>query len=113
MSNSYRYKAFISYSHADERIAGWLHRRIESYRPPKTLIGQEGRRGIIPDRLRPVFRDREELTASTELGTEIQRALQVTEFLVELFEVSDPREAGTDSLEVRDLLERAIARRAE
>ena len=35
------YKAFISYSHADEAWARWLHRALEGYRVPRRLIGRE------------------------------------------------------------------------
>ncbi len=71
---NYRYKAFISYSHADEAMARWLHRSLESYRPPPQLG--------ITSRLRPVFRDREELAASTDLSEEIMAALRASESLV-------------------------------
>jgi hypothetical protein len=27
-----RYRAFISYSHADSRFAGWLHRKLEAWK---------------------------------------------------------------------------------
>ena len=30
----YRYKAFISYSHADEKWARWLQRSLENYKVP-------------------------------------------------------------------------------
>ena len=36
----YKYKAFISYSHSDEKWARWLHRSLENYRVPKRLVGQ-------------------------------------------------------------------------
>ncbi|MCZ6830962.1 MAG: TIR domain-containing protein [Gammaproteobacteria bacterium] len=41
----FKYKAFISYSHADEKWARWSHRALESYKPPKHLIGTETRMG--------------------------------------------------------------------
>jgi len=37
-----RYKAFISYSHQDDKWAAWLHRALESYRPPSKIVGQRG-----------------------------------------------------------------------
>lgn len=74
--NQWRYKAFLSYSHRDERWAQWLHRSLEAYRPPKALIGQSTERGIIPKRLTPVFRDREELPSATNLGSVIAAALE-------------------------------------
>ena len=58
--DSAKYRAFISYSHRDSRWASWLHKSLESYRPPKALIGTAGARGPVPKRLAPVFRDRDE-----------------------------------------------------
>jgi tetratricopeptide (TPR) repeat protein len=71
-----KYWAFISYSHRDERWAGWLHRALESYRPPKQLIGTVTARGPVPKRLAPVFRDRDELASAHDLGAEISDALR-------------------------------------
>ena len=70
-----RYRAFISYSHADERWARWLHRGLESYRVPKRLVGRKTRMGTVPERVAPVFRDREELASSTDLGSDLREAL--------------------------------------
>jgi hypothetical protein len=36
---SFRYKAFISYNHADEAWARWFHRHLERYRIPGKLVG--------------------------------------------------------------------------
>jgi tetratricopeptide (TPR) repeat protein len=52
-----RYKAFISYSHRDALWATWLHKSLESYRPPRQLVGTQTARGEVPRRLHPVFRD--------------------------------------------------------
>jgi tetratricopeptide (TPR) repeat protein len=71
-----KYRAFLSYSHRDAKWAQWLHRQLESYRPPKILIGASTIRGPVPKRLTPVFRDREELASATDLGTVITEALQ-------------------------------------
>jgi tetratricopeptide (TPR) repeat protein len=70
-----RYWAFISYSHRDTLWANWLHKSLESYRPPRQLIGTQGARGPIPKRMSPVFRDREELASATDLGTVLTAAL--------------------------------------
>ena len=48
-ATSFKYRAFISYSHRDERRASWLHKSIEGYRVPKPLIGQPARDGAIPE----------------------------------------------------------------
>ena len=48
-ATSFKYRAFISYSHRDRKRAEWLHKAIERYRVPNTLVGQPGRDGPIPD----------------------------------------------------------------
>lgn len=75
MADSYKYKAFISYSHADEKWASWLHKALESYRPPKGLVGRETPYGPVPERFAPVFRDRDELATATSLGDTLTQAL--------------------------------------
>ncbi len=71
-----KYRAFLSYSHRDEKWATWLHKSLETYRPPKKLVGQVTARGPIPRRLAPIFRDREELSSATDLGEVISAALK-------------------------------------
>jgi hypothetical protein len=55
-----KYRAFISYSHADTSWAKWLHRGLEGFRIDKDLVGHETSTGTIPKTLRPIFRDRDE-----------------------------------------------------
>ncbi len=78
----FKYKAFISYSHQDDRWARWLHRRLENYRLPKTLIGKITANGHKPRRLGSIFRDREELAAAENLGEKIELALTQSETLI-------------------------------
>ena len=77
-----RNKAFISYSHRDESWARWLQHSLESCRIPKRLVGEEGDFGPIPERLRPVFRDREDLSSASDLTTQIRRELANSDTLI-------------------------------
>lgn len=79
---TYAYRAFISYSHRDKEIAQKLHRAIESYRIPSKLVGKTTAVGPAPKRLRPIFRDREELPASGDLSAELSAALRQSMFLL-------------------------------
>ena len=78
------YFAFLSYSHADQAMAEWLHEALESFRVPRRLVGRLTENGVIPRRLTPVFRDRGELAASDNLTEEIEEALAGSRFLVVL-----------------------------
>ena len=71
-----QYRAFISYSHRDAAWASWLHKSLERYRPPKSLIGTSTAHGEVPKRLAPIFKDRDELPSATDLGVLINAALQ-------------------------------------
>ena len=82
--SDYRYKAFISYSHKDERWASWLHRRLENYRFPAITIGRVTDKGAVPKSLKPIFRDKDELTAGADLGAKIQESLNASENLIVL-----------------------------
>jgi hypothetical protein len=76
------YVAFISYSHKDEAIGRWLHRKLEGYRLPKRLAGTEGEDGEVPTRLTPIFRDRDELAAAGDLSEKVRAALAVSRNLI-------------------------------
>ena len=77
-----RYRAFISYSHDDARAAAWLHRALESYRVPRRLRLGPGGDPALPERMAPVFRDREELASAQSLGPQIESALAESEALI-------------------------------
>src|ERR1700730_10914389 len=76
------YWAFISYSHADARSATWLHRALETYRIPRSLIGRPSALGPIPRRLFPIFRDDAELAGSPSLASSIEAALTDSRSLI-------------------------------
>lgn len=76
--DSFKYRAFLSYSHRDARWGAWLHKALESYRPPRQLIGSLSERGPVPKRLVPIFRDREELASATDLSAVINEALRLS-----------------------------------
>lgn len=77
-----RYSAFISYAHDDERWAKWLQSALERYRVPKRLVGKPTAFGMLSRRLAPVFRDRSDLSAATDLGETITKALKASANLV-------------------------------
>lgn len=69
------YRAFISYSHQNKAWADWLHQALETWRVPSRLVGTETAAGVIPRRLNPIFRDRDELASAHDLGRKVNEAL--------------------------------------
>jgi len=82
MNPPFKYKAYISYSHKNERWAKWLLHAIESYRVPRKLVGMTTKVGDVPARVRPVFRDRDELPSAPDLGDTVKDALLNSENLL-------------------------------
>jgi tetratricopeptide (TPR) repeat protein len=78
------YYAFLSYSHKDEELADWLHQELEDFHVPAALAGKITDNGVVPKRLKPIFRDERELAAADDLGAEIRSALAVSQYLIVL-----------------------------
>ena len=99
-----RYWAFISYSSKDRKEGEWLQRRLESYPIPKDLRGTEIMDGeILGKFLRPVFRDRDELSGSAHLGPAIHAALGASRFLIVLCSPNSARSAWVNK-EILDFM---------
>ncbi len=81
-SEALRYRAFLSYSHRDSRIAQKLHRRLEAYTVPRSLRGARVDGSVVHSRLSPVFRDRDELATASSLSHSIEQALDASEALI-------------------------------
>jgi tetratricopeptide (TPR) repeat protein len=77
-----RYWAFLSYSHHDKLIAKRLQKQLETYRVPRRLVGRETSVGVVPARVSPVFRDRDELHAGADLKASVQDALSKSRWLI-------------------------------
>ena len=82
MNQASQYKAYISYSHNNERWAKWLLHAIESYRVPRKLVGMTTKVGEVPARVRPVFRDRDDFSSAADLGSTVKNALHSSENLL-------------------------------
>jgi hypothetical protein len=81
--DAFRYAAFISYRHVprDAEVAQKLHTALETYRLPKGIAAPSVA-GAKPHHLGRVFRDQEELAASTSLPARIREALKQSSALV-------------------------------
>ena len=82
MPDAPRYWAFISYSSRNRAWARWLQRALETYALPTRLVGHPTPAGPAPRRLQPVFRDRTELAAQSDLAAVVQAALEGSAFLI-------------------------------
>ena len=83
-SPQHRYMAFMSYSHDDAAVAEWLHEELEEFHVPQRLVGKLTEHGPVPKRLAPIFRDRQELAAASNLTEEIEEAIAGSRFLIVL-----------------------------
>lgn len=82
--SGYKYWAFISYSHRDEKWARWLHTGLETYKIPRQITGHLAA-STSPHgatRLYPVFRDRDELDGGFDLAERLRSALERSRFLI-------------------------------
>ncbi len=79
-----RYWAFLSYSHADLRWARRLHRALEAYVVPRRLVSRPTPGGPAPRRLRPIFRDLDEMGAGGSLSDRLKIALDASASLIVL-----------------------------
>ncbi|HEX8380734.1 MAG TPA: toll/interleukin-1 receptor domain-containing protein, partial [Allosphingosinicella sp.] len=83
MSSTTPFRAFVSYCHSDRAFAAWLQRRLEAYRLPRRLAGQvTPLPGQAAGRIGPVFRDREDLSAATDLSEAVREAIAASSALV-------------------------------
>lgn len=96
MEDAPAYRAFLSYSHHDKNWADWLHKALEAFRVPSALVGRETNAGRTPARLTPVFRDRDELPASDDLGGRITEALSRSSNLIVLCSPAAARSRWTN-----------------
>ena len=98
-NQGYKYVAFISYSHKDEKIAKWLQRKLEAYKLP-TEIQNEIRKSRY---LRPVFRDTSDLNTGI-LTEELNNHLRLSKFLIVICSPNSAHSAWVSD-EVRTFIE--------
>jgi hypothetical protein len=84
MSGPPKYRAFLSYSHADSRAATRVHARLEGFRIDRDLAGRQTPMGPVPVSLAPVFRDRQEFDAGGSLAELTRDALENSAALIML-----------------------------
>lgn len=78
MEHQYKNYAFISYKREDEKWAKWLQRKLENYKLP-SVIRKESLN--MPKYIRPVFRDKTDLTGGV-LAAQLHNELQRSKYLI-------------------------------
>ncbi len=78
MERQYKNYAFISYKREDEKWAKWLQRRLENYKLP-SVIRKESLN--MPQYIRPVFRDKTDLTGGV-LADQLRNELERSKYLI-------------------------------
>ena len=91
VADDFRYDAFISYSgfrklgeasEFDRKVAERLHRALEAYRVPRSLLKKYPGRAAPHRRLKKIFRDRDEVRAGSNLNDTLTEALRRSRFLI-------------------------------
>jgi tetratricopeptide (TPR) repeat protein len=95
----FKFRAFLSYSHADTPLAKWLHSSLERF-PLRGLSGRETAPGPVPKQLRPIFRDREDFSAGQTLNDQTIAALDASAALIVLCSPASAKSAAVNE-EVR------------
>jgi len=104
--DDFRYWAFVSYSHLDNKLerpsqrgarsvqwGDWLHETLETFKVPREIVGQTNKFGEpVPARIFPAFQDEKELPTDADLADTIRNALIQSRFLIV---VCSPRSAGS------------------
>lgn len=78
------YFAFISYKREgiDEKVANWVHLKLEKYPYPKELVAEENR-PEDDERIRKVFIDTKELSVTNDsFSNEIKHAIKSARYLI-------------------------------
>lgn len=94
MTSARPFRAFVSYCHADSAFAAGLQRKLEGYRLPRRLAGR-----VLPlpgqaeGRIGPVFRDRADMSAASDLSAAVREGLAASSALVV---VASPDAAGSN-----------------
>ena len=95
----FKYRAFLSYAHADAHRAAWLHLQLERFRLASDLIGRTTALGPVPTSLRPIFRDRDDFTGGQALGEATIAALdQAATLIVLCSEIAATRHAVNEEV---------------
>ncbi len=99
-----KYWAFISYSSKDKKWGKWLHKRLENYPiPPEFHQTCLFDGAVLGKNLRPIFRDRDELSGSSDLGPSILKGLRQSRFLIVLCSPNSARSSWVDK-EIQDFI---------
>ena len=76
---TFKYYAFISYSHKDQEIAKSLQKKLNHYHLPSKL---QKSHPYLPKKLKPVFMDESNLVAKGTLKEALQENLDNSNFLI-------------------------------
>src|ERR1700680_13343 len=75
VSETLKYRAFLSYNRADAGVARRVRGRLERFRIDRELVGRPTRVGPVPEALRPIFRNRHDVFTRPSLGAGTVAAL--------------------------------------
>ncbi len=95
-SQTVRYKAFFSYSRADDFVADWLWEYLDRYQLPQDGSLKATLFSSTSASLHPIFRDRFDLSAGGELLGKLRSALERSDSLIVLCTPASAKSAWVD-----------------
>ena len=103
----FRYKAFISYNHEDEKFAAGLQRQLETFRLPRKLRKEFT---DFPQKIYPIFRDKTDLLPK-KLNEELFNNLLSSEYLIVICSPHSTNPDGYVNAEVQNFIAHRSAKK--
>ncbi len=91
MSGELQFAAFLSYSRKDVRLAGWLARSLEEFRPPRQTVEELKARRAPFVAARPIFRDQQDMPVGGVISDRLSEMLDVSATVIVLCTTSSAK----------------------
>jgi len=91
MSGELQFAAFLSYSRKDVRLAGWLARSLEEFRPPRQTVEELKARRAPFVAARPIFRDMQDMPVGGVMTDRLSEMLDASATVIVLCTTSSAK----------------------
>jgi tetratricopeptide (TPR) repeat protein len=91
MSGELQFAAFLSYSRKDVRLASWLARSLEEFRPPRQTVEELKARRAPFVAARPIFRDQQDMPVGGVISDRLSEVLDASATVIVLCTTSSAK----------------------